>query len=138
MDRFSLGQLLAFVFALCVYFAVLTIPTGVMALAAWMILAIFYYKWRLPLAFTVHGILPWWIVILAFPIIWGISWDTHSRPDEFGWVQRWVEFAVFIGRGSSALSFPIAILSLLTRPLRGPDYRLWLRDDRGAPRTREH
>ena len=130
--RFSLRQLLAFLFAGCVYLAVArnSVPVAftwierppswvLTQIGAWLVLSVLYYQWRLFAAMWVHAVLA--VVLAGGFLVEGTSLTNFLLMVAWG--------CTF----GTLLSFPVAILTIA---LRGLGVRSWIGS--GLRRTRQN
>ena len=111
MARFTLRQLLVGVLLGCVYLAVLRdvfieAPHAAVSIAAWVILAILYFRLHLWATLMAHSLFPS-AVILVF--LFAVLMSGLRYPQEFG------DSLPVLCRGSSLIVFPFAIIRVLSR-----------------------
>ena len=124
MSRFSLGQLLVFVFACCVYLAALRSPFAsakvnellwvpvVTHVGAWLVLFVLYCRWRLTASLTVHFA----AFAVAFVLIYILS-RGHLPTTVDGIVHVAFINVVWGCALGTLISFPVAILTIAIRGL---------------------
>ena len=122
MARFSLRQLLTFLFAGCLYLAVARNsvqvefawierpPSWILTqIGAWLVLSVVYCRWRLFAALWMH-------VVLAVVLVCGLNFGGNSLTN----------FLLTVAWGctlGTLLSFPVAVLTIA---LRGLGVRSWM------------
>ena len=124
MPRFSLKQLLVFVFACCIYLAALRnlimSPRGILfaldgldvvtQIGAWLTLIAVYWSWRLGIAMFVHTLIAGCWAVITF----GIALVFSGEPVG---IEDGVAFAVLVAAYGTLASFPLAIIAIVARGL---------------------
>ena len=117
MPRFTLKQLLAGVLLGCVYLAVLKevfigMSHDAVSIVGWVIFTIFYFRLQLYRTLAVHGIFP--VAVCPTVLLFLVSDHASDLSLYLQTFQALVDFC----RGISIVTFPMALLILLTRNFR--------------------